>query len=163
MNSEMKKNLEAVVVAVANEDTDAAKKAFHDYLRQKTQSILLGEEEDKEDKKVDKDVEKLEKDVEKTKKDQDEDDEKEEKEEKDEDEDKDEKVEEAWEHDVKVNPAEKGKYKDWSVERLEKRHAELKKSGPHKRGSKEYGEEKELEFAIRGKKAHGNKKSWGKA
>jgi hypothetical protein len=60
MTPEMKKHLEAVVVAIANEQTPEAKAEFSKYLRLKTQSILLGEkdedekDEDKEDKKEDK-------------------------------------------------------------------------------------------------------------
>ena len=69
---------------------------------------------------------------------------------------------EAWKKSVKVNPKEKGKYHDWSLEKLEKAHKKLKDSGPHPRNSAEYGREKELEFAIRAKKAHGSKKKWGK-
>ena len=64
MTPEMKKHLEAVVVAIANEQTPEAKAEFSKYLRLKTQSILLGEkdeeekDEEKEEKKDDKDDEK---------------------------------------------------------------------------------------------------------
>jgi hypothetical protein len=53
MTPEMKKHLEAVVVAIANEQSADAKAEFSKYLRLKTQSILLGEKEhdDEEDKK----------------------------------------------------------------------------------------------------------------
>lgn len=46
MTPEMKKHLEAVVVAIANEQSSDAKSEFSKYLRLKTQSILLGEEHD---------------------------------------------------------------------------------------------------------------------
>lgn len=48
MNKQMKLQLESVVNAIVNEDTEAAKEAFHEYLRAKTQSILLGEKSDEE-------------------------------------------------------------------------------------------------------------------
>lgn len=60
MNKQMKLQLEAVVNAIVNEDTEGAKEAFHDYLRAKTQDILLGEKSDEDcedmddDKKSDK-------------------------------------------------------------------------------------------------------------
>jgi len=61
MNKEMKKHLEAVVVAMANEQADEAKTEFSKYLRLKTQAILVGEAEEdcddedmKDDKKDDK-------------------------------------------------------------------------------------------------------------
>lgn len=96
MNKQMKQYLETVVNSIVNEDTDAAEAAFHDYLRAKTQSILMNEAEDEdcedeEDKEVDKDLDKVEKDVKKAKKDQKKDVEEDEKEEKkDKKEDKDE-------------------------------------------------------------------------
>lgn len=58
MTPEMKKHLEAVVVAIANEQTSDAKSEFSKYLRLKTQSILLGEEEHEEKKDEDKSEEK---------------------------------------------------------------------------------------------------------
>lgn len=89
MNKQMKLHLETVVNSIVNEDADTAKAAFHEYLRMKTQSILLGESDeeecDEEDKEVDKDLEKVEKDVKKAKKDQ----KKDEKADKDEEEDED--------------------------------------------------------------------------
>ena len=45
MTKEMKQYLETVVTSIVNEDSDAAKDAFHQYLRLKTQSIL-GEKEE---------------------------------------------------------------------------------------------------------------------
>jgi hypothetical protein len=47
MNKEMKQYLETVVTSVVNEDSAAAKAAFHEYLRLKTQDIL-GEAKDEE-------------------------------------------------------------------------------------------------------------------
>ena len=63
---------------------------------------------------------------------------------------------EKWPGKVTINPAEKGKYAGVDVATLRKRLAALKKSGPHPRGSKEFGEERELMFAIRAKTG------WGK-
>lgn len=45
MTKQMKQYLETVVTSIVNEDTAAAKEAFHEYLRLKTQAIL-GEKED---------------------------------------------------------------------------------------------------------------------
>lgn len=60
MNKQMKQHLEAVIDAIVEGNTVGAKESFHDYLRAKTQVILLGEaddedkSDDKEDKKEDK-------------------------------------------------------------------------------------------------------------
>jgi hypothetical protein len=54
----MKKQLETVITSIVEENAEEAKKAFHEYLRAKTQSILIGESEeecDDEDKDGDKD------------------------------------------------------------------------------------------------------------
>lgn len=74
MNKQMKLQLESVIDAIVEGDTDAAKAAFHEYLRVKTQHILIGESDDEE---CDDDMEKDDKDEQ--------DDEKEEKEDKKED------------------------------------------------------------------------------
>ena len=62
MNKQMKQHLEAVVEALVEQDSTAAKAAFHDYLRLKSQAILLGEsvesEEDADDEDEDEDGEK---------------------------------------------------------------------------------------------------------
>lgn len=58
MNKQMKQHLEAVVGALVEQDSTAAKAAFHDYLRLKSQSILLGEADDEDDKDDDKDEKK---------------------------------------------------------------------------------------------------------
>ena len=63
---------------------------------------------------------------------------------------------EKWDTETKVAPSEKGKYAGKTTEELRKSLAALKKSGPHEKGSKEYGRMKELQFAIRAKTG------WGK-
>lgn len=86
MNKQMKQHLETVVNSIVNEDTEAATAAFHEYLRMKTQSILLGEGDDEEcdeDEMEDKDE-----------KDEDKDDKKDEKKEDKKSDDKEEKDEE---------------------------------------------------------------------
>ena len=60
-------------------------------------------------------------------------------------------VAEKWDTETKVAPSEKGKYSGKTAEELRKSLAALKKSGPHEKGSKEYGRMKELQFAIRAK------------
>ena len=63
---------------------------------------------------------------------------------------------EKWDTETKVAPSEKGKYEGKSKAELLKAYNALKKSGPHKKGSKEYGKMRELAFAIRAKS------DWGK-
>lgn len=54
MNKAMKKDLEAVVNSIVNEDTANGTKAFHNFIRAKSQQILLGEhDEDYDDDPVD--------------------------------------------------------------------------------------------------------------
>lgn len=65
-------------------------------------------------------------------------------------------LDEKWGTPTKVSPAEKGKYKGKSLSDLRSSLAALKKSGPHHKGSPEYGRMKELQFAIRAKTG------WGK-
>lgn len=65
-------------------------------------------------------------------------------------------LEEKWNSDSKMDTDEKGKYKDWTMDELRKRLSQLKDSGPHPEGTKEYEEENEIEFAIRAKTG------WGK-
>ncbi len=62
---------------------------------------------------------------------------------------------EKWGTETTVSPSEKGKYKGRSLEELRKSYAALKKSGPHKKGSAEYGRMRELAFAIRAKTGWG--------
>ena len=63
---------------------------------------------------------------------------------------------EKWGTETTVSPEEKGKYKGQSKADLLKKYNALKKSGPHKKGTKEYGTMRELAFAIRAKSG------WGK-
>lgn len=63
---------------------------------------------------------------------------------------------EKWGTPTKVNPKEKGKYAGKTKAELLKSYNALKKSGPHKKGSPEYGRMRELAFAIRAKSG------WGK-
>jgi len=63
---------------------------------------------------------------------------------------------EKWAGDVKMDKSEKGKYDGWTLEDLRKRLSELKDSGPHEKGTKEYEEQNEIEYAIRAKTG------WGK-
>jgi hypothetical protein len=55
MNKAMRQSLEAVVNSIVNEDTAAGTKAFHDFIRAKSQQILLGEKHNDEDKDEDDD------------------------------------------------------------------------------------------------------------
>lgn len=64
-------------------------------------------------------------------------------------------LDEKWGEPTKVSPAERGKYKGRSLEELRKSYAALKKSGPHKQGSPEFGRMRELAFAIRAKTGWG--------
>lgn len=52
MNKQMKQHLEAVIDATVENNTETLKAAFSEYVRAKSQAILLGEEADDEDKKV---------------------------------------------------------------------------------------------------------------
>jgi hypothetical protein len=65
-------------------------------------------------------------------------------------------VKEKWGADTEVSPSEKGKYKGKTKAELTSTYNKLKKSGPHKKGSPEYGRMRELAFAIRAKS------DWGK-
>lgn len=49
MNKAMKKDLETVVNAIVNEDTATGTEAFHNYIRAKSQTILLGEKADEDE------------------------------------------------------------------------------------------------------------------
>jgi hypothetical protein len=66
------------------------------------------------------------------------------------------KLNEKWGTETKVSPSEKGKYAGKTKAELLKSYNALKKTGPHKKGSKEYGRMRELSFAIRAKGG------WGK-
>ena len=65
-------------------------------------------------------------------------------------------INEKWGTETKVSPEERGKYAGKTKAELLKSYNALKKSGPHPRGSKEYGRMRELAFAIRAKSG------WGK-
>jgi DNA mismatch repair ATPase MutS len=67
-----------------------------------------------------------------------------------------EEISEKWDTETKVSPEERGKYKGKTKSELVKQYNQLKASGPHKKGSQEYGTMKELAFAIRAKS------NWGK-
>lgn len=63
---------------------------------------------------------------------------------------------EKWGTSTTVSPSERGKYQGKTKAELLKSYNALKKSGPHKKGSPEYGRMRELAFAIRAKSG------WGK-
>lgn len=65
-------------------------------------------------------------------------------------------IDEKWGKPTKVSPEEKGKYQGKTLAELRRSYAALKKSGPHKKGTAEYGRMRELAFAIRAKTG------WGK-
>mgnify|MGYP000867148155 CR=1 FL=1 len=66
------------------------------------------------------------------------------------------KVDEKWDTETTVSPSERGKYEGKTLEELRKSYNALKASGPHPKGSTEYGRMKELAFAIRAKTGWGN-------
>jgi hypothetical protein len=66
------------------------------------------------------------------------------------------KVTEKWDTETKTPKSERGKYKGKTQAELKKMLANVKKTGPHKKGSKEYEKQNELEFALRAKH------DWGK-
>ena len=70
-------------------------------------------------------------------------------------------IEEKWGKPTKVAPSERGKYKGKSKSELQKSYNALKASGPHKKGSAEYGRMRELAFAIRAKSGWGSVKGEG--
>ena len=61
------------------------------------------------------------------------------------------KVDEKWDTETTVSPSERGKYEGKTVKELRKAYDALKATGPHLRGSTEYGRMRELAFAIRAK------------
>ena len=65
-------------------------------------------------------------------------------------------IQEKWGTATTVSPEEKGKYSGKSKAELLKSYNALKKSGPHHKGSPEFGRMRELAFAIRAKGG------WGK-
>lgn len=64
-------------------------------------------------------------------------------------------LDEKWGEPTTVSPSERGKYKGRSLEELRKAYAALKRSGPHRKGSPEFGRMRELAFAIRAKTGWG--------
>ena len=65
------------------------------------------------------------------------------------------KLDEKWGEETTVSPSERGKYKGKTLDELRKSYNALKASGPHKKGSAEYGRMRELAFAIRAKTGWG--------
>ena len=65
-------------------------------------------------------------------------------------------LDEKWDKPTTVSPEERGKYKGKSKAELLTAYNALKNSGPHRRGSPEFGRMRELAFAIRAKSG------WGK-
>lgn len=65
-------------------------------------------------------------------------------------------LDEKWGTPTKVSPQERGKYAGRTKSELLKSYNALKKTGPHPKGSPEYGRMRELAFAIRAKTG------WGK-
>jgi hypothetical protein len=64
---------------------------------------------------------------------------------------------EKWETEAHINPEKKGMFDGKTVTQLEHELAALKKAGPHPEESPGFTKMKELEFAIRAKKAKGGK------
>ena len=48
-------------------------------------------------------------------------------------------LDEAWDSETKVSPREQGKYEGKTIEELRRSYNALKASGPHHRGSPEFG------------------------
>ena len=65
-------------------------------------------------------------------------------------------LDEKWDKPTRVSPEERGKYRGKSKAELLAAYNKLKASGPHSRGSDEFGRMRELAFAIRAKSG------WGK-
>ena len=64
-------------------------------------------------------------------------------------------LEEKWDKETTVSPSEQGKYKGKTVEELRRSYNALKATGPHAKGSPEFGRMRELAFAIRAKTGWG--------
>lgn len=64
---------------------------------------------------------------------------------------------EKWETEAHINPEKKGMFDGKTVTQLEHEVAALRKAGPHPEGSPGFTKMKELNFAIRAKKAKGGK------
>lgn len=66
------------------------------------------------------------------------------------------KIDEKWGTETQVSAQERGKYSGKTKAELLKTYRALKQSGPHSKGTPEYGRMRELAFAIRAKS------NWGK-
>jgi UDP-N-acetylglucosamine transferase subunit ALG13 len=64
-------------------------------------------------------------------------------------------LDEKWGKPTQVSPAERGKYHGKTKDELLAAYNKLKASGPHRRGSPEFGRMRELAFAIRAKSGWG--------
>ena len=64
---------------------------------------------------------------------------------------------EKWDEEAHTDPKKKGMFDDKTVVQLEAELTALKKAGPHPEGSAGFTKMKELAFAIRAKKAKGDK------
>lgn len=64
-------------------------------------------------------------------------------------------IEEKWGTATKVSTTERGKYAGRTKAELLKSYHALKKTGPHPKGSPDYGRMRELAFAIRAKSGWG--------
>lgn len=67
-------------------------------------------------------------------------------------------LDEKWGKPTQVSPQERGKYKGKSRAELLSAYNKLKASGPHSRGTPEFGRMRELAFAIRAKSGWGRVK-----
>lgn len=63
---------------------------------------------------------------------------------------------EKWAGDIRLDPAERGKYEGVSLSELKSMLQKLKASGPHPKGSPDYEKQNEIEFAIRAKTGWGS-------
>jgi hypothetical protein len=68
-------------------------------------------------------------------------------------------INEKWDTNYETPKSKKGMWDGWSKADLTAEYNKLKKSGPHKKGSKEFTRMKEVAFAIRAKKKGSGK--WG--
>ena len=64
-------------------------------------------------------------------------------------------LDEKWGKPTQVSPEERGKYRGKSRAELLSAYNKLKASGPHSRGTPEFGRMRELAFAIRAKSGWG--------
>ena len=69
-----------------------------------------------------------------------------------------EQLDEKWGKPTRVSPEERGKYRGKTKAELLAAYNKLKASGPHPRGTPEFGRMRELAFAIRAKSGWGQVK-----